>query len=99
MTGAPTVARLVVVEGLVQGVGYREFTRRAAFRHAISGWVRNRADGTVEALLLGSEATVEVMLAEMRRGPRGASVTALRSAPATEPEDAEAGAFVVRSTL
>ncbi len=99
MTRGPTIARLVVVEGLVQGVGYREFTRRAAFRLDISGWVRNRADGTVEALLLGSQERVEAILVEMRRGPRGASVTALRIAPATDPEDVEAGAFVVRSTL
>jgi acylphosphatase len=46
-----TIARLVVAEGAVQGVGYREFTRRAALRLGVSGWVRNRSDGAVEALL------------------------------------------------
>ena len=46
-----TIVRRIVVEGDVQGVGYREFTRRAALRLGVSGWVRNRSDGAVEALI------------------------------------------------
>ena len=66
-----TLVRRVVVEGFVQGVGYREFARRAALRRGVSGWVRNRSDGTVEALVSAAPAVVGEMLAEMRRGPGG----------------------------
>jgi acylphosphatase len=87
----------VVVEGFVQGVGYRDFARRAALRLGVSGWVRNRADGTVEALIAGAPEDVEAMLAEMRRGPRGAAVTGLRL---VDPDAGESGTsgFVIRST-
>ena len=64
----------VVVEGVVQGVGYREFTRHAALRLNVSGWVRNRSDGAVEALVQGSRADVDALIAEMRKGPRLAVV-------------------------
>ena len=80
-----TLARQVVVEGFVQGVGYRDFTQRAALRLNVSGWVRNRADGAVEALIQGAAADLEAMIAEMRRGPRGANVASLRVAEA-EPD-------------
>jgi len=93
-----TLLRRVLVEGFVQGVGYRDFARRAALRFRISGWVRNHYDGTVEALIQGAPADVEAMLAEMRRGPRGAMVTSLR---VDEGEKAEAGTgtFLIRSTV
>ena len=52
-----TLVRRVVVEGFVQGVGYRVFARRAALRLRISGWVRNRPDGTVEAFVKGAPPT------------------------------------------
>ena len=72
-----TLVRRIVVEGAVQGVGYREFTRRAALRLNVSGWVRNRSDGAVEALVRGSPAGVEALIAEMRQGPRFAVVERL----------------------
>ncbi|HTZ67704.1 MAG TPA: acylphosphatase, partial [Roseiarcus sp.] len=72
-----TIIRRVVVEGSVQGMGYREFTRRAALRLGVSGWVRNRSDGAVEALVRGSPAGVEALIAEMRRGPRFAVVESM----------------------
>ena len=53
-----------------RGSGYREFTRRAALRLNVSGWVRNRSDGAVEALVRGPPARVEALIAEMRKGPR-----------------------------
>ena len=53
MTGTGAIVRCVLVDGSVQGVGYREFTRRAALRLGVSGWVRNRYDGAVEALIRG----------------------------------------------
>jgi acylphosphatase len=93
------LVRRVIVEGFVQGVGYRDFIRRAALRLGVSGWVRNRADGSVEALVVGAPAEVEAMLAEMRRGPRGASVTRLRLAEPAAEEEAESGAFAIRPTI
>ena len=94
-----TLVRRVVVEGLVQGVGYREFTRSAALKFRISGWVRNRADGTVEAVVKGAPSNVESMLAEMRRGPRSAAVTGLKLLEPDRADEVEASAFVIRSTL
>jgi acylphosphatase len=64
----------VIVSGRVQGVGYREFARRAAQRHGLAGFVRNRAGGTVEARLVGPAAAVEAMLADLRKGPPHAAV-------------------------
>ena len=93
-----TLARQVVVEGFVQGVGYRDFTQRAALRLDVSGWVRNRADGTVEALIEGVAADLEAMIAEMRRGPRGAKVASLRVAEAEPDAGGSSGTFVIRRT-
>jgi len=93
------LVRRVVVEGFVQGVGYRDFVRRAALRLGVSGWVRNRADGSVEALVAGPPADVERMLAEMRRGPRGATVTSLRLADPAPGDETNAGAFSIRLAL
>ena len=93
-----TLVRRVVVEGFVQGVGYREFTRRAALRFRISGWVCNHPDGSVEAMVKGAPDDVEAMLAEMRRGPRSAKVTGLRLLDPDGAGEITAGAFVIRST-
>ncbi|HXE23643.1 MAG TPA: acylphosphatase [Roseiarcus sp.] len=93
-----TIARLVVAEGAVQGVGYREFTRRAALRLGVSGWVRNRSDGAVEALLRGSPADVEALIAEMRKGPRSAVVDSVRVIERDKIHGDGAAAFVIRST-
>jgi acylphosphatase len=71
------VLRHVSVRGLVQGVGYRAFVERHALRHGLEGWVRNRNDGSVEAVFAGSEAAVEAMIAECRIGPRHGRVDAL----------------------
>jgi acylphosphatase len=65
----------VTVYGRVQGVWYRESCRREAVSAGVAGWVRNNADGTVEALLEGEAPAVERVLAWMRRGPPGAVVT------------------------
>jgi len=94
-----TLLRRVVVEGFVQGVGYRDFARRAALRLRISGWVRNRWDGTVEALIQGAPADVEAMLAEMRRGPRGATVTGLELLDPDDADEAPTRTFVIRSAM
>src|SRR5208283_2439331 len=93
-----TLVRRVLVEGAVQGVGYREFARRAALRLNVSGWVRNRYDGAVEALIRGSPAAVDALIAEMRRGPRFAMVERLSLIERDEAEG-DGGTFMIRSTL
>lgn len=62
-------ARRLVIAGRVQGVGYRDWLVRQAERHGVAGWVRNRRDGTVEALLAGEEDAVQAVLMACRRGP------------------------------
>jgi acylphosphatase len=69
--------RRVVVRGRVQGVGYRAWTEEAALRRDLDGWVRNRRDGTVEAIFSGPAEAVEAMIAACRQGPRGARVDAV----------------------
>jgi len=64
-----------LVFGRVQGVWYRAWTREEARRRGLSGWVRNRRDGTVEAVFAGTEEAVEEMLAACREGPSRAVVT------------------------
>jgi len=64
----------LVVRGRVQGVGYRLATVREALRLDITGWVRNRADGSVEALAQGTPDAVESLIAWARGGPPGSSV-------------------------
>ncbi len=101
MNQKPPLVRHVFVEGRVQGVGYREFTRRRALRLGISGWVRNRSDGAVEAVVRGAAADVEALLVEMRKGPCGAGVTSLRIVEHKEgeAEAEETGVFVVGATV
>ncbi len=83
----------VIVSGRVQGVGYRDFARCAAEKHGVAGFVRNRADGTVETRIVGATAAIDAMLAELRRGPPHGRVTSLEIA-ARGPASAERGFFV-----
>jgi acylphosphatase len=69
-----TVARRVVVSGHVQGVFFRDQTRREASRRGVAGWVRNCVDGTVEAHFEGDGAAVEELVRWCRQGPRYATV-------------------------
>jgi acylphosphatase len=77
------VMRHVSVRGLVQGVGYRAFVERHALRHGLEGWVRNRNDGSVEAVFAGPAEAVEATIAECRIGPRHGKVDALDARAAT----------------
>ena len=63
------------ITGRVQGVGYRAWAVQVAARLGVRGWARNRADGSVEALMIGDETAVAAMIEACRRGPRAASVT------------------------
>jgi acylphosphatase len=69
-----TVARRVVVHGRVQGVFFRETARRRAQTAGVTGWVRNRPDGAVEAVFEGEREAVERLVDFCREGPRGARV-------------------------
>jgi acylphosphatase len=68
------IRRRVVVHGHVQGVFFRDSTRRLAEREGVAGWVTNRADGAVEAVFEGEPDAVERLIRFARDGPRGASV-------------------------
>jgi acylphosphatase len=68
------IRRRLVVRGVVQGVGYRFSAARAAALRDVSGWIRNRSDGAVEAVLEGRPDAVESMVDWCRRGPPGALV-------------------------
>ena len=68
------VARRVVVHGTVQGVFFREATRRRAESRGVRGWVRNNDDGTVEAVFEGDPDAVDAMVEFVHEGPRAAQV-------------------------
>ncbi len=71
------IRRRVIVHGRVQGVFFRDTTRRMARSHGLGGWVRNTPDGTVEAVFEGEGEAVESMVRWSRDGPRGAVVERL----------------------
>lgn len=73
----PSVRCRVVAHGRVQGVFFRDSTRREAERRGVAGWARNTADGTVECVFEGSPDAVEAMVAFVRGGPGRASVSAV----------------------
>ena len=74
---AAHIIRQVVIRGRVQRVGYRAWTEHVALQRGLEGWVRNRTDGTVEAVFAGPLRVVEGMIEACRRGPPGAQVDAL----------------------
>ena len=80
MSGA---IRQVTIRGRVQGVGYRAWVEYEATRRDLEGWVRNRRDGSVEALFAGAEEVVSAMIESCRRGPSSARVEAVREETAT----------------
>ncbi|QHO77431.1 acylphosphatase [Bradyrhizobium sp. CCBAU 051011] len=69
--------RHVTIRVRVQGVGYRAFVDDEARSHDLEGWVRNRRDGSVEAVFAGSAGAVTAMIEECRRGPSSARVDAV----------------------
>ena len=73
--------RQVTIRGRVQGVGYRYWVEQQARAHDLEGWVRNRRDGSVEALFAGPEGVVSNMVASCRRGPSSARVDAVDQRP------------------
>jgi acylphosphatase len=75
MNAEPRVIRHVVMSGKVQGCGFRVWTERQALGRGLEGWVRNRRDGTVEAVFAGPAAAVEAMIAACHKGPPLSHVT------------------------
>jgi len=90
-----TIARRLVAQGRVQGVWFRESMRRKAEALGITGWVRNRMDGSVEALVQGTPDAVDAIVAWARRGPDRANVTRL---DVDEAEPQPIAAFETRPT-
>lgn len=84
------------ITGHVQGVGFRYAMQREASRRGVSGWVRNRRDGSVEAVVRGEAAAVQALLAWARQGPPGASVREVKASAAQE--DSFSG-FELRPTV
>ncbi len=79
--------RLLRIHGRVQGVGYRNALLAEALRLGLDGWVRNRADGTVEALAHGPAPALDALVAWARRGPPAARVSGMGVTPADTPPE------------
>ncbi|HVZ68160.1 MAG TPA: acylphosphatase [Rhizomicrobium sp.] len=75
------------IEGFVQAVGYRHFAIAEAAKLNLDGWIRNRSDGTVEAVVSGSTKAVELFVQACARGPAGARVANIELAPAEPPSE------------
>jgi acylphosphatase len=91
------VTRRLAIRGTVQGVGYRYAMREQAMRLGVGGWVRNRADGSVEAVVHGEPHAVDALIAWARRGPRAARVRELDVEPAEAQGETYTG-FELRPT-
>ncbi|MBM3342020.1 MAG: acylphosphatase [Betaproteobacteria bacterium] len=77
------VTKHLRISGRVQGVGYRNYMEYKARQFNIKGWVRNRSDGSVEAVIQGAPADVDAIILRARRGPPKASVTHVELSDAT----------------
>ena len=74
------MTRHLQIEGQVQGIGYRAAMRAEAERLGVTGWVRNRADGSVEAVVQGQANPIERLIAWARLGPAAARVSSVHVA-------------------
>ena len=80
------VIRHATIRGRVQGVGYRDWTRYVARDRHVEGWVRNRQDGSVEAVFAGSHEAVAGMLAACHRGPPNSVIESIEEREASAAE-------------
>ncbi len=90
--------RRLCIRGQVQGVGFRVSLRDEAVRLGLSGWVRNRRDGSVEAVVRGERPAVEAMIAWARRGPPAAHVESVDVRDESGANVGETGGFELRPT-
>lgn len=97
MAGAADITVLVEIEGVVQGVAYRDWTQRMAKELGLKGWVRNRRNGHVEALFHGPDTAVGEMVEKCWQGPPAARVSVVRSTRIEVP--APSGGFEIQPTL
>jgi acylphosphatase len=87
------------IRGRVQGVGFRAFVADEAQMRGLAGWVRNRRDGSVEALFAGESETLDEIVASCRRGPNGARVEDLAIEAASESDIAGASSVEILRTI
>jgi acylphosphatase len=87
------------ISGRVQGVGFRAFVADEAEARRLEGWVRNRADRSVEAVLAGEGEAIDAMVETCRRGPPGAKVERLETEEARESELTARSGFAILWTL
>jgi acylphosphatase len=87
VTGVSTIAVRVTAHGRVQGVWYRAWTVQNAQQLGLDGWVRNRRDGSVEALFAGPREAVEAMIQRCRKGPPAARVDTIDRVVAERPAE------------
>jgi acylphosphatase len=92
------ITRRLRISGRVQGVGFRYALQHEARSIGLAGWVRNRSDGSVEAVVHGSQKAVAALTAWAQRGPPAARVADVRVEPAPESESPPRG-FELRPTL
>jgi acylphosphatase len=95
---ARKILRLRII-GRVQGVGFRAFVADEAQTRGLAGWVRNRADGSVDALIAGDGEIVDEMVAACRRGPYGARVEDLAIENAGESDLTKHSGFEILRTM
>jgi acylphosphatase len=93
------ITRMLRISGRVQGVGFRYALSDEARRLGLAGWVRNRADGSVEALVQGEAQAVEALLAWARIGPPAARVVQVVTGPADPQEEQPHTGFALRQTV
>jgi acylphosphatase len=87
------------ISGRVQGVGFRAFVADEAERRGLTGWVRNRADRSLEAVIAGEDRIVEEMVGTCRRGPYGSRVEKLASEAAGESDLGGQSGFQILPTI
>lgn len=88
----------VLIHGRVQGVSFRAWTQHQAELHGLKGWVRNRRDGTVEAVFSGAGNLVEVMIKACHQGPAGSRVEKVEILDRGDPELDTSDRFEIRRT-
>ncbi|WP_100398913.1 acylphosphatase [Bacillus sp. FJAT-44742] len=74
----------VLVYGIVQGVGFRRYTRKNAVKYRIKGWVRNNTNGTVEIIAQGTPSRMGLFIGTILNGPKRAKVDSIQVSPLTE---------------
>jgi acylphosphatase len=92
------VQKHLIIHGHVQGVGYRWSMARVAEMWSVRGWVRNRRDGTVEALAIGDAAAIDALVGWARHGPPSARVERVEVVDVIEPAEG-VGGFEQRETV